>query len=474
MNMFKRAWWRLTAAPGRTALMTGLFFVICTLVLSGQLIRSAADRAAAAAQEQIGAVATMSLDINAALESGKLGGDGSGTGQMIGPDLQLRSDLLEELGTSPAVTGFSYRVESAGQPGGDLELYRAAEPPPGADTSQGDFLRVDGVRDSAAMPVFRTGSSRLVDGAPIGPDTADDVVLVEERLAEANGLAVGDTTTIGSLPGDGTPGEPVEFTVGGIYVSDATSRSNYVPAIAEPGNQVYTTPAGAGRLSATGPTDEGAVVHEATYTLTDPSALEELRADAEALGLDPELFPLRLNDTQFEQLTGPISRTAGIASLTVWLVSLAGLAILSLIVAGSLRDRRHELGVLLALGERKPRLLGQHLVEIAACALVAVAASVPASHALAQAAGGGLLAAEVTANEDSAGAGPEDGLARTAGGPEQPKPEHEPIDELDVRLTPADVGAVTAAGLGIAVGATLLPGYRVLRLEPRQILTKGD
>ncbi|WP_225986960.1 hypothetical protein [Streptomyces spectabilis] len=45
---------------------------------------------------------------------------------------------------------------------------------------------------------------------------------------------------------------------------------------------------------------------------------------------------------------------------------------------------------------------------------------------------------------------------------------------MDIRLGPADIGKVGATGLGIAALATLVPGSRVLRLNPRDILTKGD
>lgn len=473
MNLFKRAWWRLTATPGKALMMTGLFFVICALVLSGFLIRSAADRAAADAKRTVGAVATLSLDVNALMESGKAE-NGGASGLRIEESDRLRSGQADRLGASPAVTGFSYKVESAGLPTDRLKLYRAVEPPPATDTESGDFFKVDGVRDLAAAPAFRNGASKIIAGQGIGPDTEGGVLVLEKRLAEANKLKVGDKVTIRSFPGDISKAEEKEFTVGGIYVDDTLSSNHYVPALAEPGNVIYASPEAAGSLSAVTPTDEGSDIREATFTLRSPEDLPRLKKDAEALGLDPKIYPLAVNDKHYQQLVGPIERTAGFATLTVWLVSLAGLAVVSLIVASSLRERRRELGILLAMGERKPRLLGQHLVEIAACALIAIGLAVPASQALAATAGSGLLAGEVSEAKNDGGGEQNDYANSMGAAPQEEQPTAEPIDELDVRLTAADVGKVGAAGLGIAAAATLVPGYRVLRLKPRQILTKGD
>ncbi|RII18777.1 FtsX-like permease family protein [Streptomyces sp. YIM 130001] len=474
MNLFKRAWWRLTATLGKTLMLTGLFFVICALVLSGFLIRSAADRAAGDAKDQVGAVATLSFDINALMESGQAE-NGGASGLQIDPSDRLRSGKADALGKSPVVTRFSYQVESAGLPTDDLKLYRAVPPPPATDTESGDFFKVEGVRDLSAMPAFRNGTSEIVAGEGIAPDTGQGVLVLEKRLAEANRLEVGDKVTMRSFPGDASKAEKKEFTVGGIYADDTASSGQYGPALAEPGNLVYASPDAAGSLSAVTPTDEGSDIREATFTLRSPGDLPKLKKRAAELGLDPEIYPLAVNDKQYQQLVGPISKTAGFATLTVWLVSIAGVAVLSLIVASSLRERRRELGILLAMGERKPRLLGQHLVETAACAVIAVGLAVPASQVLAETAGGTLLAGEVSdAEGDDSGSRQQDRSNVMGAPPEHDEPDQQPIDELDVRLTAGDIGKVGTAGLGIAAAATLIPGYRVLRLEPRQILTKGD
>ncbi|MFI9583886.1 FtsX-like permease family protein [Streptomyces sp. NPDC052236] len=218
------------------------------------------------------------------------------------------------------------------------------------------------------------------------------------------------------------------------------------------------------------------MLNQATFTLRDPADLGQLKLDAQAAGADLKIFPLTVNDKQYKTLVGPINKTADFASITVWLVALAGTVILALIVASSLRERRKELGILLSLGEKKPKLLGQHLAEVVACAVLAIGFAAVSSQFLSQAIGNQLLSGEVSsANEAAANeANKPDPSDPTGGANKSNEPEGKPIDQMDINLGPADIGKVGATGLGIATLATLIPGARVLRLHPRDILTKGD
>lgn len=486
MNLFKRAWWRIGGHPGKTLMLVGLFFVICTLVLSGFLIQSAAARAAADAKQRVGAVATMQLDINALMESGKMQSQGGGaTPGLIGKEGDLHRDLVDKICKSPVVKQCNYTTDSGAAPTASAKLYQPVPAPPGQDTLGTDFFKADGVRDLNSVANFRNGDSKIVSGSGIGPGSKGDAVVVEERMAKQNKLKVGDKVKlkVGELP---PPGEKPntdehEFTVVGIYKSSTADTGKYVPAITNPANQLYVTPEGATTLLGKDPA-QGATVKQATFTLGDPADIDRLKKDAEAAGADLKIFPLSVNDKQYKTLVGPITRTAGFATVTVWLVAVAGTAILALVVASSLRERRKELGILLSLGEKKTKLLGQHLVEVVACALLAIGLSAAGSQFLSQGVGNWLLAGEVSSAKDDAAnadSGRDHSSVTGPGGPSPDgssagKPEVDPIDRIDVRLGPADIGKVGATGLGIAALATLVPGIRVLRLNPRDILVKGD
>ncbi|MFH8615275.1 ABC transporter permease [Streptomyces sp. NPDC017979] len=487
MNLFKRAWWRLTSHLGKTLMLVGLFFVICTLVLSGFLIQSAAARAADDAKGRVGAVATMQLDVNALIESGG-GAENNGTMPgVIGPEGDLPRGVVDKICESSVVKRCNYATESMAAPTAGSKLYRAVPRPAGTQPDGLDIFRADGIRDQQSVASFRNGEAEIVAGRGINSKSTIEEVVVEQRLAKHNGWKVGDKIKLkfGELPDISKKRNETEFTftVVGIYSSGTPESRQYVPAMMEPANQLYVTPDGASRLlgKKTGP--DGGALRQATFTLADPADVARLKEDAKAAGADLKVFPMTVNDKQYKQLVGPINKTADFATVTVWLVALAGTVILALIVASSLRERRMELGVLLSLGEKKPKLLGQHLVEVVACALIAVGLAAAGSQFLSQAVGDRLLSSEVSsakesaANEDDA-AGNNSSTTIGAGGPvpvpAENDPEAEPIDSLDVRLGAADIAKVGATGLGIAALATLVPGARVLRLHPRDILTKGS
>ncbi|WP_329139913.1 ABC transporter permease [Streptomyces sp. NBC_00670] len=479
MNFSKRAWWRLTGAPGKTLTLVGLFFVVCTLALSGFLIRSAAARAADSAKKSVGAAATMQLDLNGLMASGKNDGNqGSGPNPgTIGSAGDLKRDLVDKICGSSVVTDCNYTADGAAFPTATTKLYQPVPAPVGQDSAGTDLFKVDGVRKLSEVSAFRNGDSRMIAGKGIGPDTKKDEIVVEERVAKENRLGIGDRAKlkIGEvMPGVDTSEH--EFEVIGIYKNGTADTGQYVPAMMDPANQVYTSIEGASLLGGK-TTKDGGTLRAATFTLADPDDLGRLKEDARKAGADLQIFPISVNDKQYKTLVGPITKTAGFATVTVWLVAVAGTLILALIVASNLRERRGELGVLLSLGEKKPKLLGQHLVEVVACAVIAIGLAGVSSQFLSEAIGNKLLAGEVdSARQDAEN----DSLRRDPSDPngvsmrEDGGPEAGPIDSLDVHLGPADIAEVGATGLGIAALATLVPGARVLRLNPRDILTKGN
>ncbi|MGW1997474.1 FtsX-like permease family protein [Embleya sp. NPDC001921] len=271
--------------------------------------------------------------------------------------------------------------------------------------------------------------------------------------------------------------QEIEFAIVGVHKSDAPSADRYVPPMSDPAKLIYTTLSGATRLNGAPSGSRGAQIRQTTFKLSSPDALTALESAAKEAGLDPDMFPLTLNDKQYRAMIGPIEKTAEFATITVWLLSFAGLGVIALIVAAQVRDRRRELGILMAMGEPRPRLLGQQLVEVAACALPAVGLSTAISPALSKVVGGALPSDQVDSASSAASDDTVSRLSQVNGGaPAAGRQDRdtEPIEELDVRLTAADITAVGAAGLGIAALATTLPGIGLMRLKPNEILAKGE
>lgn len=468
MNFLKRAWLRSTTYLAKTAVLVGLLTVICTMALSGLMISSAAAGAAGEAKASVGAVASLRFDLNAYLEAGKgVAQNGAAPGR-IGDDANLYSGWADKIGNSDGVTGYNYQLPGANAPTNGAKPYSAVPRPPDDRSVFPDLITTTGVRDSDQLPDFREGRAKLLDGKPISPGLTGDQALVEERFAKANNLKTGgkfwlETGEIGQEK------VKVEFEVAGIYRSDTASNpAGYTPPMNEPGNNIYLTIDSASRLEGKTPGPDGAKIKDATFTLADPDDLSKLQDAATAAGLDPQIFPLSLNDKRFQDLTGPITATAGVATLAVWLICAAGAVILALVIAAMVKERHTEMGILLAQGEPRRKLIGQLLAEVVACAVLAIGLAGMAAQFVSPAIGNMMLSGKVAAARAAAN---QPDRSNTSGGPAQ---QQDLIDKIDIKLEPADLLTVGVLGLGIAGIATVAPAGRVLRLRPRDILLKGN
>jgi putative ABC transport system permease protein len=424
MNFVKRAAMSLGARRSRTAALLAIFVVICTLLLAGFLLQAAAARQEADAQRAIGVDVTVKQQGLTPALADRLGA--SDLVHRYNPELPVRS----------CAHGFTPLASNAPKPGGT-----------GAEKKEQGSLAVNGVRDSGMLLPFSYGSTKITAGRGITPeDAARDVAIIEQRLAVENHLKVGDTLQVRSSDGMRT----VRLTVVGIFQDPMRDPTTWTPPHELPGNALYV-PVNTARKVGTG----SETVSEAVFKIASPGQAKQLHAEAERL-FGKGGFDFRVNDKAYRDQVRPIQRVRTFAGLIVWVIALAGALILGLIVTLQIRERRAELGVLLSMGEKKWKLIGQHAVEVAAVALPAVAIAALAGSLAGQSAGDAFLGGQSGKPVTSAGA-----------------PDAE-IAPPVVRVEPATVGRVAGIGLGISLVSTVIPGIGILRLHPRSILTDTE
>ncbi|WP_151480479.1 ABC transporter permease [Streptomyces albicerus] len=424
MNFVKRAGMSLGARRSRTAALLAIFVVICTLLLAGFLLQAAATRQEAEAQRTIGVDVTVKQTGLTPALADRLGA--SDLVHRYNPELPVRA----------GARGFTPLASNAPKPGGT-----------GAEEKEQATLAVNGVRDSGMLLPFSYGSTKITAGRGITPEDADrDVAMIEQRLADKNHLKVGDTMQVRSSDGKRT----VPLTVVGIFQDPMQDPTNWTPPHELPGNALYV-PVSTAQKVGTG----SETVSEAVFKIASPGQAEQLHAEAERL-LGKGRFDFRVNDKAYRDQVRPIQQVGTFAGLIVWVIALAGALILGLIVTLQIRERRAELGVLLSMGEKKWKLIGQHAVEVAAVALPAVAIAALAGSLAGQSAGDALLDGRSGKPVTSAGA-----------------PDAEIAPPM-VRVEPATVGKVAGIGLGISLVSTVIPGIGILRLHPRSILADTE
>ncbi|MBC1462414.1 ABC transporter permease [Listeria welshimeri] len=499
MNFFKRAWLSMKARKGRSVLQLIIFTVVCVLILSGFTIQSAADKASELAREQLGGTVTLTVDQEkqmAAMQKEASSSDETSTDtepkfQSNPIDVSDANDLaaLEHVksynyysSTQALASGFD-PIESSGDTStsDDSTSSKDTEGPGGGNGGPQMVdadLSINGLLDSETSTDFEAGTSELTSGVAI---TADDkgknVAMVEENLAKQNDWKVGDSFTVTSSDGN----TKVTLKIVGIYkTTDSGSDMAQNFSFLNPYNKVYVPYTVANTIKGS---DYKNTVDSAVYTMDDAANISAFEKEAKKVdSIDWDTFKLDANDTLYQQMIGPIDSVASFSKNVVYIVSIAGALILGLLVMMQVRDRKYEMGVLLAIGEKRGKLIAQFFVEILIVALISFGLAAASSHYVAQLAGNQLLeqqnssTTETTNNTENRGpgGGGQGGPGGFAGSVSNLTKNTEQIKELDIQVTLEDMLKMGGIGIGIAFISVLLPAALVLRMNPKTILTKQE
>lgn len=499
MNFFKRAWLSMKARKGRSVLQLIIFTVVCVLILSGFTIQSAADKASELAREQLGGTVTLTVDQEkqmAAMQKEASSSDETLTDtkpkfQSNPIDVSDANDLaaLEHVksynyysSTQALASGFD-PIESSGDTStsDDSTSSKDTEGPGGGNGGPQMVdadLSINGLLDSETSTDFEAGTSELTSGVAItADDKAKNVAMVEENLAKQNDWKVGDSFTVTSSDGN----TKVTLKIVGIYkTTDSGSDMAQNFSFLNPYNKVYVPYTVANTIKGS---DYKNTVDSAVYTMDDAANISAFEKEAKKVdSIDWDTFKLDANDTLYQQMIGPIDSVASFSKNVVYIVSIAGALILGLLVMMQVRDRKYEMGVLLAIGEKRGKLIAQFFVEILIVALISFGLAAASSHYVAQLAGNQLLeqqnssTTETTNNTENRGpgGGGQGGPGGFAGSVSNLTKNTEQIKELDIQVTLEDMLKMGGIGIGIAFISVLLPAALVLRMNPKTILTKQE
>lgn len=469
----------MKAKKGKTLLQLFVFTMICLLVLTGITIQSAAVKSSELAREQLGGSVTLKVDREKMMKEQQESGDRK---RFELTPVSVKS--AEKLASLDHVKSYNFissasaladnfdPIESGDEDSSDSNSDEPAGPggneQGGRQMMQAD-VSIEGVTSTAHVSEFSEGTSKITEGRALTKDDVNKkVAVIEETLAEENKLKVGDTIKVKTSSDEATT---INLKIVGIYKTTSSGDNqaqNF--AFLNPYNKIYTPYTAASALKGD---DYKNAIDEAVYNMDDASNIDAFIASAKKTGIDLDTFTLDANDQLYQQLVGPIENVASFSKNVVYLVTIAGAVILSLIVMMSIRERKYEMGVLMAIGEKRWKLIGQFLTEILMIAVLAIGISALTGSLIAGQIGNQLLSQQIEQTSASQSAG---GMMGPGGGGffGQSTAQVSAIDQFDIQLSFEDLMALSGIGLLIAMFATLLPSISVLRLHPKTILTKQE
>ncbi|PFN20863.1 ABC transporter permease [Bacillus cereus] len=461
MNFIKRAFLSMKQRKVKSLIFLCIFFIVTNLVLAGFAIQNASQKASDLARKKLGADVTLKLDMEKVMKQAQSGGTG---GRVETPTLDEKE--VEKLAKSSYVKDYNLTVPSMGTADG----FTPIKDEENTDNQSGMMpnipgdLSIEGIRDSNLEASFKDGTSKIVDGKAITADIKNKkVTLIEKSLAEKNNLKVGDKIKWKS-PED----KLMEYEIIGIYETEEQAPNMggmSAPAIMNPANKLYI-PYG----SLTSDEESSTQIHKAVYYLKDPKSIEQFKKEAKKTDIDFDKFQLDAHDKLYKQMSGPIENIASVSKMMVYVVSIAGAVILGLIITLTIKERRKELGILLSIGERKWKLIGQLIVEVLCVAVLAFGLSLTTGEKISQKIGDNLLTNEIATTEEE----PTPSMRMIGMDSSSQQQSADPIDKIDVSVTAENLGKVGGIGLGIVIFSIILPALAILRLNPKNILLKDE
>ncbi|WP_154049706.1 ABC transporter permease [Enterococcus avium] len=502
MNYMKRAIQSLWAKKGRSIIMIAVFSAILIFVLAGLTIRSGADLATTNAKKSVGATVTLSTNREAMFKQSDSEDENSRPDPGSFERTPVNLSDAKKIAKLSNVKSYSFEASTSADKSSGIEPISSDSDASNDSTenteestdeqmagfggggapggmSQGDF-QIKGVSESSSYSEFSAGTASLVEGEAItSEDEGTNNVLIEQSLAEANDLSVGDTFKIKD-----TDDKDVEVTIRGIYkTSDSGDSMSAQFNFMNPSNTIFSSYTMVNTLTGS----EGKTIDSAVYNLEDPKDMDSFVKQANKL-IDTDTFSLETNDQMYQQMLQPLNNVSSFAKNIVILVAAAGVIILTLIIMLSIRERKYEIGVLLSLGESRMKVISQFFVEIFICMIFALGIAAASGNVVGNAVGNQLLSQQTTSQNTE---GQEANAAGNNGGPGgqgqmpgggnggprgggqmggNPFTQTEEIQELNISVKPMEILSLGGIGLGISLFSIVLSSAGILRLNPKKIL----
>ena len=224
------------------------------------------------------------------------------------------------------------------------------------DAQPTEETKLVGVERSDYLSEFTGRLYRLRQGKHITPGSKN-VALIHEVFARQNKLRLGDQMVIAK------GGRRVTVTIVGIF-DGRNEKPTIMPAdMAE--NRLITNLETAQQLN------DSSALTRATYLVERPDQLKEVTNRTRKLsGVDWGRYNLTDNAASFAGVLENIMRVQRILTIATIAVAVAGLVVMSLVLVFWVRGRLHEIGILLAIGTPRHRIVGQFIIELVVIAVV--------------------------------------------------------------------------------------------------------
>ncbi|OJG69011.1 hypothetical protein RV09_GL000410 [Enterococcus moraviensis] len=487
VNFIKRALCSVTRKKGKSLILFAVIFVLGNVIAGSIAIQQSTQNVEKSVKKQLGAMATVQLDYENNQE------------EFAKEDLkidQLKVDLMKKIGESPYVKYYDYNAVSYSQTkdlkSASMDSEESGGMMEGFTLKGSNYHKIVDVEEK---------NIKVVDGKVFTQEDIDNgknVGLISSKVAEENGLSVGDQMVMDTRGYDYTEsGEEKELfkidvpiQIIGIFepttveMKDKESKKEedqdmnqqfmslqqlntvYLPnkTVLEI-NKDYED-----KLKKVAP-DSQFVTEEdqeeyytPIYVLKSPDDVEAFKQETQPLL--PKLYTVKASTDQYEQIGGSMKKMSQISGYVVMIAVIATLLIISLVVLLFMRDRKHELGIYLSLGDKRSHVMGQIIIEMLIISGIALILSLITGNFL------GKLVSESLLNSDilSTTTNQMDMFMTMDGLGSTDLTSDDIMNAYEVKFSLGYIITYLVVGLGTVLLAAILPLLYIVRLNPKKIM----
>ena len=474
--MIKNALLSLKKNIGKTILLFVIIVVITNLVIAGLSIQSATKKSMDQIRSSLGNDVTLSVDFRNMIKNRK-------PSEAVSNETSLTTTMEDSLKDLKYVKNYNYQISTSANSNSISAVETASDNSnnqPEQASNQVDFT-ISANTTMKYLDSFTNNNYKLTKGRLLTTkDQNTNNCVIETNLASDNDLSVGDTFTITTTVNDETITQ--ELTIVGIYEIQSTNEIGSAH-FNNPVNTIYTDLSIGQTL--TGSSEN---ITSAIYYLDDPENAEAFVELAKKKSdIDFDTFSLDANNRLYQQNASSLESMQSFAKMFVWIVVIAGSAILCLILALTIRNRYYEIGVLLSLGQSKVKIIAQQLIEVGLIAVVAFVISLGTGQLTSHYMGNMLESSSssnvmqidqkddrLNDNQNQSDSNQQKNNTQTKEnflGNMMQGPSNQ---ELDVSITGENVIQLAGVTVAICIVSIAVPAAYVLRLTPRQILSRKE
>ena len=450
MNVFKRSILYITRKKIKSIIMLFILFGISTAVLSGISIKKAANIARQDSNKDM--ANTFELQANF-------------TGNFEGT---IPENLIDKVSKVEGVKNYDAAIQGAGL---DLENVNYIKPEKNAVQYNDDYkyeklFSVEAHKSSEYDTKFISKSLKLVDGRHIVP-TDKGKVLIHKALAEANNLKVGDTIKAKKSDGDFNAStlskNDYDLEIVGIFESE--NDESVGSKLEIPENLIISD---INTLKALYSYSDGNIQYTNAVFNTS-SNVEDVISQVKKISEDWSKYTIEKSEDTFLALSKSFDSLDKIINMVLIGAIIAGIIILSLVLAFWIQGRVHETGILLSIGVSKFNIISQYIIELLLISILAFGGSYFSSKVISQNIGNTIVAqASKQAVQDvQSGFG-----GFSLGNDVNSSLATRTVDEIDVKVDVEELIYVYVIGTVIIILSVMASSVSIIRLKPKEILSK--